>query len=278
MLFDLSQLTLPVDNGRIEKLVLALAILVFGALLARFIGRSVRALASRRLAAQEAMIAGRLAFYLIFGGALLQALHHAGVDLSVFVGAAGIVTLALGFAAQTSVSNVISGLFLMGEKPFVLDDQIQVGQTVGEVISIDLLSVKLRTFDNVLVRIPNETLLKSEIKNLTRFPIRRLDIPLDVDLKTDIEQVRKMLEQAAASEPLCLDEPRPQVACLGFGEASIQLRFSVWTATSSFLEARNRVLIGIKQAFEDSAMPFPSPQRVMILQPPPTSGTEMRSV
>lgn len=75
---------------------------------------------------------------------------------------------------------VLAGLFLVAEKPFQTGDLIQVGQTVGEVLSIDLLSVKLWTFDNLLVRIPNESLIKTEMTNLTRFPIRRFDMRVGV--------------------------------------------------------------------------------------------------
>ena len=83
--------------------------------------------------------------------------------------AAGLLTVALGFAAQTSASNLISGLFLLGERPFVVGDVIRLASGItGEVVGIDLLSVKIRTFDNLLVRVPNETLLKSELTNLTR--------------------------------------------------------------------------------------------------------------
>ena len=76
------------------------------------------------------------------------------------------------FASQTSVSNIISGIFLISEQPFQVGDLIKVGETKGVVLSIDLLSIKLRTFDNQLVRIPNENLIKNELSNITRFPIR----------------------------------------------------------------------------------------------------------
>src|SRR5690606_3033117 len=128
-----------------------------------------------------------------------------GFSLSVLLGAAGVLSVALGFASQTSASNLISGLFLIGEQPFQLGDTIKVGNTTGEVLSIDLLSVKLRTFDNLYVRIPNESLIKSEMTNLTRFPIRRFDLLIGVAYKENISQVRQIMQNVADNNPLCMD-------------------------------------------------------------------------
>src|SRR5699024_2454555 len=116
-----------------------------------------------------------------------------GISLAPLLGAAGIAGVALGFASQTSVSNIISGLFLIAESPFKVDDIITVKSTTGVVLSIDILLVKLRTFDNQYVRIPNETLIKTEVTNITRFPIRRLNTTISVAYKEDIGQVREIL-------------------------------------------------------------------------------------
>ena len=137
------------------------------------------------------------------------AMRELGFSLAVIMGAAGVLTVALGFASQTTASNLISGLFLIGERSFEIGDLIRVGTTTGEVLSIDALSVKLRTFDNLFVRIPNESLIKSEVTTLTRFPIRRLDLLLGVAYKEDIGRVQKVLTEVADRNPLCLDEPPP---------------------------------------------------------------------
>ncbi|MCK5007115.1 MAG: mechanosensitive ion channel family protein, partial [Spirochaetales bacterium] len=121
---------------------------------------------------------------------LFIVLHLLGVKITALLGAAGIVGIAIGFASQTSMSNLISGLFMISEKPFEIGDVIKMGGTVGIVLSIDLLSVKIRTFDNQYIRIPNEKLLGSEITNVTRFPIRRMDINLGVAYKTDVNHLK----------------------------------------------------------------------------------------
>jgi len=140
-----------------------------GLLLARLASRGAARLVAGSADTHQEILVRRVVFYGVAGLFVASALSDLGVDLSILLGAAGILTVALGFASQTSASNIISGLFLIGEKPFAVGDVIRVSGTVGEVISIDLMSVKLRTFDNLFVRIPNETMIKTEVTNLMRF-------------------------------------------------------------------------------------------------------------
>lgn len=74
----------------------------------------------------------------------------------------------------------------------------------GTVLSIDLLSIKIRTYDNLFIRIPNQKVISSEITNLTRFPIRRIDIPVKVAYKDDLEKVKEILKKSAKQNPYCL--------------------------------------------------------------------------
>ena len=196
-------------------------------------------------------------FLIIF---TLSGLHEMGLNLSVLIGAAGVLSVAIGFASQTSASNLISGLFLIGEGPFSIGDFIRVGQTEGEVLSIDLLSVKLRTTDNLLVRIPNEQLIKSEVINHTRFPIRRLNLPIGIAYKEDISKVRETLLNVAQQNPLCLVEPSPNIIVQGFGPSSVDLMFYVWTRTENFLSMRDSIQESIKLAFDEAGIEIPFPQ------------------
>jgi small-conductance mechanosensitive channel len=137
--------------------------------------------------AHQRLVWRRGIFYFIFLLFVIASLKEAGFKLSVFLGAAGILTVALGFASQTSASNLISGLFLIGEGSFEVGDTIQItlirGHTIeGEVISIDFF-VKLLTMDNVYVRLPNEQLIRAPVHNLSKFPIRRLSITVAINFQ-----------------------------------------------------------------------------------------------
>lgn len=251
-----------VNHPMFWDVVRAVIILIVGGAVAKAAGSAIRRFSLRRqIEAQREALARRAVFYTMLVLAFLAALHQLGVNLSVLLGTAGILSVAIGFASQTSASNIISGLFLIGEKAFVIGDVIQVGTETGEVISIDLLSVKLRTYDNLYVRVPNETLIKSNVINLTRFPIRRYDMQVGVAYKEDLARVHAVLEELADRNPLCLTEPKPLFIFLGFGDSSVNLQFSVWARREKYLDLRNTLSLEVKNAFDEAGIEIPFPHR-----------------
>ena len=234
-----------------------------GLLLASLLGRAAARLTRDRLPAQQAVLARRLVYYLTLSLFLVAGLHQLGFRLSVLLGAAGVLSVAVGFASQTSASNLVSGLFLIFEQPFQIGDVIQVGGTTGEVLAIDLLSVKLRTFDNIFVRLPNESLIKSEVRTLSRFPIRRADIQVGVDYASDLAAVRSALLGVADRNPLCLDEPAPLIIFQGFADSSMNLQFSVWATREKYLELKTGIQEEIKRAFDERGIEIPFPHRTL---------------
>ncbi len=241
----------------------AALLLGLGLLLGKLASKGLHSLVAKRLSLHHIILVKRICFYLIVGMFSVSALRELGFQLSVLLGAAGILSVAVGFASQTSASNIISGLFLIGERPFSVGDVIRVGTTTGEVLSIDLLSAKLRTFDNLYVRIPNETLIKSEVTNLTRFPIRRLDLEIGIAYKEDVQRVGEVLKAVANANPLSLEEPEPMMVFMGFGDSAINLRFSVWATKEKFLELKNTLQAEIKIAFEAADIEIPFPHRTL---------------
>lgn len=240
-------------------------ILVTALVVAKIVAATIGRVMASRATPQHTMVARRLAFYGIMVLAVVSALRELGFDLSVLLGAAGILTVAIGFASQTSASNLISGLFLIGEQPFVIGDTIRVGETTGEVLSIDLMSVKLRTLDNLYVRVPNEALIRSQIVNLTHFPIRRVDLHLSVARPQDLGHVREALFGVAEANPLCLEEPRALFLVEGSTEFSYNLQFSVWVRREAFLEVKTSVQQEIEHAFRDADIALPVPTRTVRL-------------
>jgi small-conductance mechanosensitive channel len=188
---------------------------------------------------------------------LLFLFHRMGIDTSAILGAAGIVGIAIGFAAQTSVSSLISGLFLLSEKPFAVGDTIKVEGITGEVLSVDLLSVKLRTFDNLFVRIPNETIIKSNLTTITRFSIRRLDLAFSVAYREDLDKVRDLLFRFASENPYCLENPAPFFGIDGFGDSGINLLFNLWCTKSNVWNLKNTMLAAIKKGFDEAGIEIP---------------------
>lgn len=245
---------------RLTELTAGTVLILVGWLLARLLSNAFVRTMQHRITPHQLLLGRRSIFYFLLILFAISGLREMGFKLSVLLGAAGVLSVAIGFASQTSASNLISGLFLIGEGPFSIGDVIQVGPTEGEVLSIDLLSVKLRTGDNLFVRIPNEQLIKSEVINLTRFPIRRLNLPIGVAYKEDIRKVRETLLRVARQNPLCLDEPAPTIIVQGFGASSVDLMFHLWTRKENFLDMRDSIQEAIKLAFDDAGIEIPFPQ------------------
>ena len=249
-----------------EMLTRALRVLLLvglGLPLAHFLGLLGQRLAKRRFSDQTVMLVRKGIFYIGLAVIVVLVLPDLGFKLGPLLGAAGIVGIALGFASQTSVSNIISGLFLISEKPFAVGDVIQVGDTIGFVLSIDLLSVKLRTFNNRFVRIPNETLVKTEVTNITRFPIRRVDLNIGVAYKEDVERVKQVLCDVARRNPLCLDEPEPFFYFLNFGNSALEFLFGVWTKREDFFKLQSSMMQQIKERFDAEGIEIPFPHRTL---------------
>ena len=270
------------DSERVAVVLRAGSKVLLGLLLARILSAGLVRMMAQQADVHQRMLIRRVSFYLIAGLFVASAMTELGFDMGVLLGAAGILTVALGFASQTSASNVISGLFLLGEKAFAVGEFIRVGNTTGEVMSIDLLSVKLRTFDNLYVRVPNENLVKSEITNLTRYPIRRVDLQIGVAYKEDMDHVRSVLMEVADRNPLSLEEPAPLFIYQGYGESALSLQFSIWATRETFLDLKNSIQIDIKNAFDEHGIEIPFPHRSLytgsLTEPFPVRMVEEKAV
>ncbi len=291
MLENLNSVVLSIFTGIAwEQWIGSIFLLILGFALGSFASRGVARFVAQRTSRHHAVMIRRLVFYVIVLLFAVAALREAGFSLDVVLGAAGILTVAIGFASQTSASNMISGLFLLVEKPFEIGNVIEIESTVGEVVGIDMLSVKLRTPDNLYVRIPNESLIKSRVVNRSRFPIRRLDLTLGIAYAEDVEKVEALLLSLAEKNPVCLEEPKPFVLVTAFGPSSVEFQFSVWVPKDQMLSGRSSIMVAIKKALdrEGIEIPFPhtsvyagshsEPFRVQLLKPETTTEKEPGNV
>ena len=265
VLNGLGRIFSSVNTSRLSELALALALCFFGFVLARLISNTFIHTIGVRFNGHHPLVWRRGIFYFIFMLFVVAGLKEAGFKLSVFLGAAGILTVALGFASQTSATNLISGLFLIGEGSFEIGDTIQItlirGHTIeGEVISIDLLSVKLLTWDNVYVRLPNEQLIRAPVHNLSKFPIRRIPITIAINFHEDIIKVREVLLEVADHYPLVLADPKPLVSVTAFGESSIELLFALWCRQENFIQAKDEMHELIRNGFVKNQIEIPVPK------------------
>jgi small-conductance mechanosensitive channel len=228
-----------------------------GYLLIRMLALLVRRTITRNSSEQSRVLIHKTIVYTGTAVLAIIVLNELGVQLSALLGAAGVLGVALGIASQKSLGNIISGFFLVSDKTFEVGDVVKIGTTTGVVHSLDLLSIKLRTFDNVLIRIPNDQIITTEITNITRFPIRRMDFNLTVGYAEDLEAVSALLRSVAENNPLCLQEPEPFLLFREFGRSGVELLFAVWFEKSRYVEVKNGVFTEIKSAFDEAGIEIP---------------------
>ena len=243
----------------ISQILTTLLVLVVGIFLAIILSRLVSKFLTKKLSVQISRVVQRLIFYVIIGIMIFIVLGTLGINLPALLAAAGVIGLAIAFASQSSIANIISGLFLLGERPFQIGDAIRVGKTVGVVMDIGLISTKLRTSDNLSVRIPNEDLLKKEITTFTRYQIRRRDINVSIAYKEHLPRVKELLRKIVQEHPLVLVEPAPLVLNNKLGDSGIDIVLRVWFYKTNSTALLNDLTEKVKTSLDEAKIEIPFP-------------------
>lgn len=243
-----------------EQVLRIIIIIVAGFVLIKLIRAILIKTVFRKTNEQHKMLTRKLVNYIGFSLLLIVVLSELGISLTALLGAAGVLGIALGVASQKSLGNIISGFFMVTEKSFEIGDVITVGDKTGLVHSVELLSIMLKTFDNLLIRIPNETLISTDIINITRFPIRRMDIVVSVSYRADLEFVLQTLKKIGNENAFCLDEPAPFLMIKSFDDSGISLKFGVWFDKNQYVDTRNSVMQDIITEFRTAGIEIPYPQ------------------
>lgn len=201
--------------------------------------------------------------YTGLGVALLIGISAAGIDLSSLALVAGALSLGIGFGLQNIVSNFVSGLILLAERPFKVGDWIVAGNTAGFVKKISVRATEIETFQHQTVILPNSELINAAVGNWThRNKIGRIEIPVGVSYASDPEQVRDILLEIGRKHPMVLQSPEPFVLFQAFADSSMnfELRVHLADITASPV-VQNDVRYAIIKRFREANIEIPYPQR-----------------
>ncbi len=201
-----------------------------------------------------------------------------GIDLTAWLASAGIVGIAVGFAAKDTLANFFAGLFILTDAPYKLGDYINLdGGERGQVTHVGIRSTRLLTRDDVEITLPNALIANSKIVNESggRWTRQRLRIKVGVAYGSDVDRVREILLEVAASEAdLCVD-PEPRVRLRAFGESGLDFELLGWIAEP---EARGRVAdalhMAIYKRFAAERIEIPYPKRDVYVREPPGRATD----
>jgi len=211
-----------------------------------------------------AVITGRFLKFIFIFIAALVVLDHFNVEVTALMGAAGIASLALAFAAQETLANVIAGIAILGDRPFRVGDRLELADgRIGDVTDIGLRSTKILSFDATLLIIPNSEIIKSPVINHS-YPDRRVKVRhnLGVAYGSDVKKVKSVLLEIVSTNPAVLKEPEPAVYFAAFGESSLDMLVVFWVDDyKDRIKTLDAVNMAVQERFAEQGIEIPFPQR-----------------
>ena len=252
---------------------LTLLSLVIGGLIMAIgviVARTVRVLFTKyyapKLPQDSAKNFGKLIYFGIIILSFLVFTSTTGVDFSGLLVAGGIFGIVIGFATQSVISNLISGIFLMIEKPVKQGDKIEIvgSDVTGTLLDISTFSVRVQKFDGTIIRIPNESFFTSNIRSLSSTPIRRSEAMIGIAYKEDIEgAIFVMSKEIRKSMKFVLMLPEPEFRINELADSSVNIEILVWHPRDDWGQVGPVLLKVAKKALDDNGIEIPFPQRVV---------------
>lgn len=236
-----------------------IAILIFWAFY-RLIRMVIKKGVAKKMDANAVKTITKIVSYCFYILIVMYVLGLFGINLSAIWGAMGIAGVAIGFAAQTTVSNLISGVFIVTEKTMKIGDFIEVDGVSGTVDKVGLLSIKIHTVDNQLIRIPSSAIINTKLKNYSTFNYRRYVFEVSVDYATDLDKAVEVLKSVPDRCKLVVKDKAdyaPKVLVTSCLDSGIGMNLIVWCKRNDFFDMKTEVCVEVVKAFSENGINIP---------------------
>ena len=205
----------------------------------------------------------KVVYYGIIIIAVLAVLPTLGINPSGLLVAGGIAGIVIGIASQSVVSNLISGLFLIIERPMKIGQAVNIAGIAGVVEDIRIISTTLRTFEGLYVRIPNEKVFTTNITNYVEYVARRLEYIVGIRYSDDADKAIGIIQNLHEEHPLTLKSPTPDIFVDNLGDNAVNIIVRIWVPTTEWYGVKKELLWKIKTALEDEGIEIAFPQRTV---------------
>jgi len=214
----------------------------------------------------------RISSYVVLALGFIVGLETIGIDLRSFTVIAGALGVGIGFGLQNIVSNFVSGLIILGERPVQVGDRVDLGNsTVGRVERIGARATHVLTNDNIMIIVPNSEFIMGRVVNWTHVDPRvRFRVTVGVGYGSDPRQVEALLLEVAAGNAHVLKDPVPAVVFREFGESSLNFELRVWSGDMAHRPGtlESELNFAIWEKFKEHKIEIPFPQRDLHLKEP----------
>lgn len=188
---------------------------------------------------------------------VLMAITKVGVETASLVAMLGAVSFAVGLAFQGALSNFAGGILILTQRPFSVDDYVQISSEEGIVHSISILSTTLHTFDNKVISIPNGEIINCNITNYTKLEERRVDITVTASYSENSQKIIQILKNIANSNKKVLKNPECEVVLSGLADSSVEYTYRVWVKTEDYWDVYFYLLENTKIRFDEEGIEIP---------------------
>jgi small-conductance mechanosensitive channel len=237
--------------------------LMVAVLVAKVVAINIKRSIKDRMDRDRLEIITKVVYYMITTIAVLLIIPDLGIDLSGLLVAGGVVGIVIGFASQSIVGNLISGLFLMFERPIKIGDQLRVDDISGFVEDIHIVSTIVRTYNGLYVRIPNEKVFTGIITNYVANIARRFEYVIGIRYSDDADLAIEIIKDLIEEQPFALKNPSPQVFVDNLGANSVNLHVRIWAPATEWYDLKMEMLWEIKKTLEENGIEIAFPQRVV---------------
>jgi small-conductance mechanosensitive channel len=238
-------------------------ILIAAMIITQIIHINLKKALSDKLQKNELEILLKVVRYSIIVIAILSVLPLLSINLTGLLVAGGFAGIVIGFASQSVVANLVSGIFLIIERPIKIGDQIAIEGVEGYVEDIHFFSTIVRSYDGIYVRLPNEKVFTNIISNYDVDVARRIQYKVGISYNDDSSRAIKLLGDILDAHPYVLKNPAPQIYMESLGDSSVNLTAYFWAPTTEWFSVKMELLSKIKSAFDDAGIEIPFPQRVL---------------
>ncbi len=207
---------------------------------------------------------GTIIRYVVLVLGFIIVMQTVGINLNSITILAGALGVGIGFGLQNVTNNFVSGIIILFERPIKVGDRIQVGDVYGDVVSISMRSTTIVTNDNINIIVPNSEFISSKVTNWSYTDRNvRLNIPVGVSYNEDPDRIKDILIEIAQSNKAILEQPKPDVMFVSFGDSSLNFNLRVWS--SRYINQpgvlRSELYFEIFRKFKQEGIEIPFPQR-----------------